>query len=121
MASPYFLIGTDVIYLYGFIPLLFSGILFAILLTWLYNNTGGSILVALIFHAMFILSTHMFPALATQQGGLFFLILFTATAVAVLAIWGPRRMVRKEGKGASLLAHGNTECNVHAKNRGISI
>lgn len=101
---PFFLIGTDVIYLYGFVPLLFSDILFAILLTWLYNNTGGSILVALIFHAMFILSTQMFPALATQQGGFFFLVLFTATAIAVLAIWGRRRMVRKEGKEISSLS-----------------
>ena len=102
---PFFLIGTDVIYLYGFVPLLFSDILFAILLTWLYNNTGGSILVALIFHAMFILSTQMFPALATQQGGLFFLVLFTATAIAVVAIWGPRRMVRR-AKGASSVPQG---------------
>lgn len=100
---PFFFIGTAIIYAYGFIPLLFSDILFAILLTWLYNNTGGSVLVALTFHAMFILSTQMFPALETQQGGLFVLVLFTATAVAVVAIWGPRRMVRKEGKRISSL------------------
>lgn len=93
---PFFWIGTEVIYMYTFIPLIISDILFAILLTWLYNNTGGSILVALIFHAMFILATQMFPALTTQQGGLFFLILLIATVIAVVAIWGPRRMVRKE-------------------------
>ena len=91
---PYFLIGTEVIYLYGFIPLLFSNILFAILLTWLYNNTGGSILVSLIFHNMFIMSTEMFPALKTQQGSLFVLVFFVATVIAVVAIWGPKRLVR---------------------------
>ena len=93
---PYFLTATEVIYLYGFLPLVLSDILIAILLTWLYDNTGGSILVALIFHTMFILSTQMFPALATQQGGLFFLILLAATVVGVVAIWGPRKLARGE-------------------------
>ena len=92
---PYFLIGTEVIYLYGFLPLVFSDVLIAVLLTWLYNNTGGSILVALIFHTMFILATQVFPALSTQQGGFFFLVFLTATVIAVVAIWGPKRLVRK--------------------------
>ena len=93
---PYFLIGTDVIYLYGFLPLALSDILISVLLTWLYNNTRGSILVALIFHAMFILTTQMFPALATQIGGLFFLVLLIATVIMVVAIWKPIRLVRRE-------------------------
>jgi len=95
---PNFWISEALIYQYTFIPLIFSDILFAILLTWFYNNTGGSILVALVFHAMFILATQMFPALATQQGGLFVLILFIATVIAVVAIWGPKRLVRETKK-----------------------
>jgi len=92
---PYFFIGTEIIYAYGVLPLIFSDILLAILLTWLYNNTGGSILVSLVFHNMFIMSTDMFPALKTQVGSLFYLIFFIAAVIAVVAIWGPRRMVRK--------------------------
>jgi len=52
-------------------------------------------LVALIFHAMFNYSAQMFPALATQQGGLFYLVLFIATVIAVVAIWRPKRLVRE--------------------------
>ncbi len=91
---PYFWIGEEAIYAYTFLPLVFSAILMSILLTWLYNNTGGSILAALVFHTMFNYSMQMFPALETEMGGLFYLVFFIATVVAVLAIWGPRRMVR---------------------------
>jgi len=91
---PYYLIGTEVIYLYGFLPSLFSTILITILFTWLYNNTGGSILATLIFHTMLNYSAQVFPALATQQGGLFFLIFLIATAIAVVAIWRPKKLVR---------------------------
>jgi len=92
---PYFWIGTEIIYTYTFIPFVLSNILLAILLTWLYNNSGGSILVALIFHAMFNYSAQMFPALKTQVGSLFYLIFFIATVIAVVAIWRPKRLVRE--------------------------
>jgi len=95
---PYFLIGAEIIYMYGVLPLIFSDILFAILLTWLYNNTGGSILVSLIFHNMFIVSTEMFPALKTQVGSLFYLIFFIAAVTAVVIIWRPKRLVREPKK-----------------------
>jgi membrane protease YdiL (CAAX protease family) len=95
---PYFWIGEEAIYMYSILPLIFSSILITILLTWLYNNTGGSILVALIFHTMFNYSAQIFPALETQQGGLFYLIFFIAIVIAVVAIWGPRRLVRKSVK-----------------------
>ena len=94
---PNFWISEAIIYQYMW-GLIFSDILIAILLTWLYNNTGGSILVALIFHTMFILATNMFPALATQQGSLFYLIFIIAAVIAVVAIWGPRRLVRETKK-----------------------
>ncbi|MFC1786529.1 type II CAAX prenyl endopeptidase Rce1 family protein [Halobacteriota archaeon] len=93
---PYFWIGEEVVYTYTIIPLILSAILIAILLTWLYNNTGGSILVALVFHAMFNYSAQIFPALETQQGGLFYLILFIAIVIAVVAIAGPKRLVREK-------------------------
>ena len=95
---PYFWIGEEAIYAYTFLPFVFSTILLTTLLTWLYNNTGGSILVALIFHAMFNYSAQMFPALETQQGPLFYLIFLIATVIAVVAIWGPKRMVRETKK-----------------------
>jgi len=68
----------------------------AVLFTWIYNNTGSSLLAALLFHTMSNLSHFMFPALETDLGSLFTLI-FTATAVGVvLVIWGPKKMVRRK-------------------------
>jgi len=93
---PYFWIGEEVVYTYTFLPQVFSTILVSILFTWLYNNTAGSILVALVFHTMLNYSMQMFPALETEVGALFYLVFSIATVVAVLAIWGPRRMVRGE-------------------------
>jgi len=101
---PYFFIGTEIIYAYGVLPLIFSDILIAILLTWLFNNTGGSILVSLIFHNMFIMSADMFPALETQVGSLFYLIFLIAAVIAVVAIWRPKKLVRgmtKEKRGST--------------------
>ncbi|NYT00365.1 MAG: CPBP family intramembrane metalloprotease [Methanocellales archaeon] len=92
---PYFWIGDEVIYMYTFLPFFLSAILITILITWLYNNTGGSILVALIFHAMFNYSAQIFPVLETQQGGFFYLILFISTVIAVVAIAGPKKLVRE--------------------------
>ncbi len=44
----------------------------SILFTWIYNNTGGSILAALLFHTTLNLSTYrLFPVLETRIGGLF--------------------------------------------------
>jgi membrane protease YdiL (CAAX protease family) len=94
---PYFWIGEEVIYQYIWGHLL-SAILISIIITWLLNNTGGSILVALISHNMFIMANVLFPALETQVGSLFYLIFIIATVIAVVVIWGPKRLVRLRGE-----------------------
>jgi membrane protease YdiL (CAAX protease family) len=95
---PYFFIGTELTYAYGIIPQIITAILLSILLTWLFNNTGGSVLVALIFHNMFNLSNDMFPALQTQLGSPLFLVFFSVAAVTVVVIWGYKRLVREPKK-----------------------
>jgi membrane protease YdiL (CAAX protease family) len=87
--------GEEVVYQnpWGFMV---SIILLTILFTWLYNNTGGSILVALIFHTMFNYSAQMFPAMETEAGSLIYLISFIATVIAVIVIWRPKRLVREK-------------------------
>jgi len=95
---PYFWIGEEVIYQHIFLGMLPSNILISILLTWLYNNTGGSILVSLIFHNMFIMANVLFPALETQVGSLFYLIFIIAAVIAVVKIWGPKGLVRLRGE-----------------------
>ena len=96
---PYLFIGTEITHAYGIIPETITAILLSILLTWLFNNTRGSVLVSLIFHNMFNLSNDMFPALKTQIGGPVFLLLFGAAVIAVVAIWGSKRLVREKKSG----------------------
>ena len=95
---PYFFIGTELTYAYGIIPQIITAILLSILLTWLFNNTGGSILVSLLFHNMFNLSNDMFPALKTQLGSPLFIAFFVTAAVLVVLVCGYKKMVRQKTK-----------------------
>lgn len=78
--------------IWGFMLLIICG---TILFTWLYNNTGCSIFAVMLFHTMNNLSFFIFPTLETSLGGLYLLILNVVVVVAVLAIWGPRTLVRR--------------------------
>lgn len=69
-------------------------ILTAILFTWVYNNTGGSVLAVLLFHTMFNLSHYLFPTLASDSGSLILFVLLVMAVAIVLVIWGPKNMVR---------------------------
>ncbi|MEM2122200.1 MAG: type II CAAX endopeptidase family protein [Candidatus Bathyarchaeia archaeon] len=77
---------------WGFMILILCG---SILFTWLYNNTGGSILAVMLFHAMNNLSFFIFPTLETVHGGLYLLILDFALVLVVLKVWGSRTLVRE--------------------------
>lgn len=67
----------------------------SILFTWIYNNTGGSILATLVFHTMLNLSTYVvFPVFETETGPAYFLFSITVVAIIILAIFGAKRMVR---------------------------
>jgi len=72
-------------------------VIYAILFTWIYNNTNGSVFAAMIFHAMANLTVaYVFPV---SQFGLslpifFGLILMSLVTLLIIAIWGPRRLAR---------------------------
>jgi len=69
----------------------------SILFTWLYNNTGGSVFAALLFHTMINLSTYIvFRVFETQTGPLYYLVSIIAVAIVILAIFGAKRMVREK-------------------------
>lgn len=72
--------------------LLLSTTLVAFLFTWLYNNTRGSIMAALLFHTMFNLSHYLFPTLGSDRASLYLFILLFVCVAVVLLVWGPRRM-----------------------------
>ncbi|MEM2885281.1 MAG: CPBP family intramembrane glutamic endopeptidase [Thermoproteota archaeon] len=76
---------------WGFMILVTCG---TVLFTWLYNNTGGSILAAMLFHATNNLSFFVFPTLETALGGLYLLALNVSFAAIVSLAWGPKNLVR---------------------------
>ena len=76
-------------------------IFFSMIFTWIYNNTGGSILAVLLLHTTGNLSHFIFPVVATTWGGLYSLILNAVVVLVILIIWGPERMVRGELKKTS--------------------
>lgn len=74
----------------------------SILFTWIYNNTGGSVLATLLFHAVLNLSTYkLFPVFETRIGAGFSSMLTIVTAIVVLMVWGPKRLVRGSGREAN--------------------
>ncbi|MEM3828478.1 MAG: type II CAAX endopeptidase family protein [Conexivisphaerales archaeon] len=78
--------------IWGFMILIICG---TILFTWIYNNTGGSILAVTLFHTTNNPSFLIFPTLETILGGFYLLILNVGFVIAVLIMWGPRTLVHK--------------------------
>ena len=79
--------------IWGFI---LGTIFFSIIFTWIYNNTGRSILAVLLLHTTGNLSHFIFPVGATTWGGLYSVILNVVVVIIILIIWGPKRMVREQ-------------------------
>jgi membrane protease YdiL (CAAX protease family) len=94
---PQFLIpGNGMFYktpIWTFVPTVVAG---AILFTWIYNNTHGSLLAMLLVHTTLNLSMYVFPVLDTGLGYAFVLIVFSAAAIVVTGIFGPSKLQRKE-------------------------
>jgi membrane protease YdiL (CAAX protease family) len=76
----------------SFWPFLASLVLTSVLYTWLSNNAKGSILVAVIFHAMGNTVTQMFPG---STSNLFYWLVLGLTVVLVVVVYGPRTLARK--------------------------
>jgi membrane protease YdiL (CAAX protease family) len=71
-------------------------ILFSILLTWLVNNTNGSILTAILFHTMINFSVILFQIYETNLGGLFAFIASIVITLLVVLVWRPNKLVREK-------------------------
>ena len=72
-----------------------------VLFTWVYNNTRGSLLAALLMHTTFNLSMFALPALDTGYGYLYVLVAFAVAAVVLTIVFGPRELRRVGGQAAS--------------------
>ncbi|MCX7795883.1 MAG: CPBP family intramembrane metalloprotease [bacterium] len=89
----FFMKGQDIyrsVPIWGFI---LGTVFLSILFTWIYNNTGRSILAVLLFHTMSNLAHFIFPAMATEFGGLYSVLLNVATVIIILIVCGAKRMI----------------------------
>jgi uncharacterized protein len=65
-----------------------------VLIIWLYNNTGKSILAGILFHAMINVSEFSFPNYGSHYDPLISCIIFALVAAIVVFMWGPRTFIR---------------------------
>lgn len=73
-----------------------SLMLISVLFTWIYNNTGKSILAAMLFHASMNLSTFkLFPVFESEQALPFYTLFIFITVIIVLIVWGKKTLVKK--------------------------
>ncbi len=67
----------------------------AIAYTWLYNNTGGSILVAMLFHTVNSFTAAVIPLWTSEVGRWIHLGLLLLVVGAIVLIWGHKTLIRK--------------------------
>jgi uncharacterized protein len=72
---------------------------FCILIVWICNNIGRSVLAAIVFHATSNLSEFLFPNYGSHYDPLIPGLILTLTAVIVTLVWGPVTLSRRSGPG----------------------
>jgi membrane protease YdiL (CAAX protease family) len=70
-----------------------------VIIVWLYNNTGRSVFVAAVFHAMINLTWQLFPVNGSYYDPRVTGLITAIVTVVVVMVWGPRRLTRSELKG----------------------
>ena len=65
-----------------------------ILIVWLYNNTGKSILAGILFHAMINVSEFSFPNFGSHYDPFISAIIFASAATIVVFLWSPRTLIQ---------------------------
>jgi hypothetical protein len=93
-------LGTQPVNVWVFLVIILE---FAVLLTWIYNNTKGSILAVILFHAMFNMAAYATIPIANQIPTLsipnyYSLIMILIIVIAVTIVYGPKRLVRQTKK-----------------------
>jgi hypothetical protein len=67
-----------------------------VIIVWLYNNTGRSVFVAAIFHAMINLTWQLFPVNGSFYDPRVTGLITAAVAVVVVIVWGSRTLTRRK-------------------------
>ncbi len=68
-----------------------------VIITWLYNNTGRSVFVAVLFHAMINVTWQLFPINGSYYDPRVTGLISAAVAVIVVIGWGSKTLVRDQG------------------------
>ena len=74
-------------------------VVLTVLYTWVYNNTRGSVLAVALLHAVANISAATLPYWLSEVGRLAHFGVLSATALAVIAIWGPKTLTRERARG----------------------
>jgi membrane protease YdiL (CAAX protease family) len=72
----------------------FSTILLRILIVWLYNNTGTSVLAAILFHDMVNVSEFSYPNNGSYYDPFISDVILVVIVVIVTFLWGPKSLAR---------------------------
>lgn len=89
---------------------------YRVIITWLYNNTGKSVFVAVLFHAMINVTWQLFPINGSYYDPRVTGLLSAAVVVVVVIGWGPRTLVRnRDENGSSLRDALSLKCNAEAR------
>ena len=65
-----------------------------LVIVWLCNNTGGSVLAAILFHDVSNVSWQLFPNDGSHYDPRISGVILALVAAAVVAIWGPRTLAQ---------------------------
>lgn len=66
-----------------------------VIITWLYNNTGKSVFVAVLFHTMMNLTWQLFPVNGSYYDPLVSGLITAVVAVIVVVVWGQERWFKR--------------------------
>jgi len=70
-----------------------------VIIVWLYNNTGRSVFVAAVFHAMSNLTWQLFPVNGSYYDPRVTSLITAIVAVAVVIVWGQHTLTRRKTPG----------------------
>jgi membrane protease YdiL (CAAX protease family) len=79
-----------------------ASVLVRVLVVWVYNNTGGSVFSAIVFHAMTNVSEFLYPVFGSAYDPLLAAVILTVVVAPVVFLWGPTTLARyRYGGGGS--------------------
>lgn len=71
-----------------------SAVALRVVMVWLYENAGGRVLIAVVFHAMINLSWAVFPEQGSRYDPFVTLLILAPLAALVTVAWGPASLAR---------------------------